>query len=245
MITEGAIRGHWVRRWIKAPGFEDHTTRVHWMQAGRDYADVRIPLMRPDLRGATCLADLPATTLIELCQAEGFAGHVTLQDDRCTWHREVNWHGTPDMADVGTISFDDAGRMIETGVLADYTELWSQNAKAETAAVRFSGGTHTGLLVCSGSEAVVAIGQVEKSSTKPLLAALKTGTIPDHADADFGGIHALCRLRKDTAVATLATNPFAEGQPVLSFEDDHVIWHKLDFDGSQTKIEMKVAHLPA
>ena len=81
MIRPGDVQGHWVRTWIKAPGFEDHTTRVHWMQAGLDYADVRIPLERPDTRSAACLADLPAAVLRDLARAEGFSGHVTLEAD--------------------------------------------------------------------------------------------------------------------------------------------------------------------
>ena len=124
MITQADIQGHWVRNWIKAPGFEDHSTRVHWMQAGGLYADIRIPADRPDLSGASSLSALSPDHLLSLGQAEGFAGHVTLDGDHCTWEREINFHGTPDSLDVGAIHFDAQGSMIETGVHADYSELW-------------------------------------------------------------------------------------------------------------------------
>ena len=130
MISPADIQGHWVRQWIKAPGFEDHTTRVHWKQVGLNYADLRIPRARPDLTGAAALSDLPAAALLDLAQAEGFAGQVTLSGDHCTWHREINWHGPSEAQDVGAIRFDDDGQMIETGVHADYAELWQPNPGA-------------------------------------------------------------------------------------------------------------------
>ncbi|MDF1728619.1 MAG: hypothetical protein P1U53_12810, partial [Sulfitobacter sp.] len=109
MITQGDLQGHWRRDWIKAPGFEDHTTRVHWLQAGALFADLRIPLERPDISGHAALADLSSAALRRLMQAEGFAGHITVDKSKCTWHREINWHGVPGQADVGLMSFDETG----------------------------------------------------------------------------------------------------------------------------------------
>ncbi|MGR3515232.1 MAG: hypothetical protein ACU0GG_20910 [Paracoccaceae bacterium] len=238
MIHESDLQGHWARRWIKAPGFEDHTTRVHWMQAGRDYADVRIPLVRPEVTGAPCLSDLSADALCSLARAEGFAGHVTLEGDTCTWHREINWHGEPEGLDVGAISFDATGDMIEDGVLADYTELWTQKAKAQTSAIRFSNGHYAGVLVTDGTVGVVGIGPPEKPATAPVLKALEAGQVPENAGSLFDGVHALCRLSTGQAVATLATNPLIEGQPVLTFQETSVVWHKQDFHGMQSQIEL-------
>jgi len=96
MITGGDLQGHWRRDWIKAPGFEDNTTRVHWMQAGEIFVDLRVPLERPDLAGATALADLGPSTLLALTKAEGFAGRIEVVDSNCTWHRAINWHGVPE-----------------------------------------------------------------------------------------------------------------------------------------------------
>ena len=249
MISEAAIQGHWDRDWIKAPGFEagfeagfeDHTTRVHWMQAGMDYADVRVPLERPDLAGARCLADLDAPTLLSLCKAEGFAGHVTLTGDTCTWHREINWHGTPEAADIGAISFDQDGRMIEAGVLAEYTELWSQKAQAATNATRFAGAGFIGILVMAGDLAVVGIGQTDKPPIAPFLAALETGRVPEDASAQMGGFHGLLRMLDGKGHAVLATNPFAEGTKVLTLGGGLVTWHAAGFGGAQRDIEMRIS----
>lgn len=240
MIRVADIQGHWVRRWIKAPGFEDHATRVHWMQAGETYADVRIPLERPDQGAATCPADLPAAALYALAQAEGFAGHVTLDGDACTWHRSVNWHGTPEGADVGRIDFDADGRMIETGVLADYTELWEQTAKTATRAIRFASEDYAGVLVSEDGIGVLGIGRTSTPTTAPLVRELQHVAIPHGVDALFDGLHALCAIRDGQAIAMLATNPFVERQQCLSLKDDAVIWHKSDFGGTRTEVEMRL-----
>lgn len=242
MITAADVQGHWVRHWIKAPGFEDHTTRVHWMQAGLAYADVRIPLDGPDLAGAACLADLGADALRLLAQAEGFAGHVTLEGDRCTWHREVNWHGTPDMLDVGAISFDDAGRMIEAGILAEYTELWEQHAQSETHAIRFGDDTYTGVLVTTRDTGVLGIGRPGRPPSKTLLdGGDVTGAFAMLSD----GIHALCDLSEGRVTPTLATNPFAQGRPVLTISQGAVIWHKTDVDGTTIDVTLPLLPEPA
>ena len=245
MITPRDVQGHWVRDWIKAPGFEDHTTRVHWMQAGPDYADVRVPFDRPDLGAARCLAELDASSLLALAQVEGFAGHVTLDGDTCTWHREVNWHGTPDAPDIGAISFDTKGRMIEAGILTEYTELWEQHAKVATTALRFGDGTYSGLLVTAGDVGVVGIGREAKLASKPILEALKEGHVPDDAHLLFDGMHALCQISEGAVIATLATTPFVEGTPILTLSDYAVTWHQADFDGAQTDKSFQLETVPA
>lgn len=242
MISIGDIQGHWQRHWIKAPGFEDDTTRVHWMQAGYDYADVRIPLKRPAIEGAKCLADLSAAQLRDLAQAEGFAGQVTLDGDNCTWHRDINWHGAPEGADIGAISFNDAGQMIETGVHEDYTELWEQRATAKGRAWRFSNAPYSGVLVVAGSDAVIGIGKTSKPASKPMLEALERGEKPA---ALFDGFHALCRAQDGQIIATLATNPFVEGQTIAQLGKAGLIWHRTDFDGAMTDVDMPFETLPA
>lgn len=241
MITADHLQGHWQRHWIKAPGFEDHDTKVHWMQAGMVFADLRIPAGLPYLGGATCLADLPAATLAELGAAEGFAGTTTLEDDRCTWHRAINWQGVPEGADVGQISFDDKGRMIETGVLANYTELWAQQAKAPPRALQFSDGTYDGVLVICGALGVLGIDHAGKAPTAPLRAALREGVIlPEAVDA-FDGIFALVRVTGEALIAELATNPFQQGECVLSLTEGGAVWHKEGFDGAKSEIALQVS----
>lgn len=238
MITEDDIQGHWVRDWIKAPDFEDHTTRVHWMQVGSEYADVRIPLERPDLAGASALSDLPADALHALTMAEGFSGHVTLRGTHCTWHREINWHGPPDALDVGDISFDADGRIIETGVHADYTELWNRRTGHNTKSLRFHGEGYTGLLAMRGPVAVLGIGRQDKPSTKPMIEALAAGHIPAGVDTLFDGVHALGHQSGNVVIADLATQPFAEGKAVVTMNDEHLLWQRIAFDGTSVQLEM-------
>ena len=245
MITQDEIQGHWERHWIKTPGFEDDTTRVHWMQAGFDFADVRIPLERPELKGATCLADLSPATLAALARAEGFAGRVTLGGDTCTWHREINWHGVPHDLDIGAISFDDKERMVEVGVLAEYTELWEQRATCKPRAFRFSNGTYSSVLIVAGHVGVLGIGRASKPATRPLIDALEGGRLPTGTDQLFDGLHALCRIDNGRAAAILATNPLVEGRTVLTLRDETAIWHKVGFDGGRSDIRLHARNVPA
>lgn len=232
------IEGHWIRTWIKAPGFEDHTTRVHWMQCGLAYADVRIPAERPDLSGAACLADLDAAALLQLARAEGFAGQVTLTGARCTWHRDINWHGQPDGQDIGDLRFDSAGRMIETGVEADYAELWEhRTSPAKRAQVYCAGGVEAHL-VSIGNAFVLGIGTPGAATTKPLIAALETGSKPADLPRLFDGFHAFGHFDGSRGIADLATNPFAEGLPVVTLAPDGVIWHRMGFDGSARDVTL-------
>lgn len=235
------IQGHWVRQWIKAPGFKDETTRVHWMQVGSVYADVRIPADRPDLTGYQTLSELPAAALLEYTVSEGFAGHVTLQDTHCTWHREVNWHGTPETVDVGDISFNADGRMIEQGVLAEYTELWEQRASEEVGhAYRARGEGYVALLVLRGAEFVLGVGKPEKPSTSAFVDALKLHDAKAGGEEVFGGIHAIGRLDGNMGIAELATQPFSEGQPVVTLDDETLIWHRIGFDGARQDVVLQI-----
>lgn len=236
MISRADIQGHWVRHWIKAPGFKDHTTRVHWMQVGLEYADVRVPLDRPAVPG--CLADLSADALLRLAAAEGFAGHVTLGGTHCTWHREINWHGVPDAIDVGDISFDAEGRMIEAGVLAEYAELWENRGAGEGQAMRFNGAGYAGFLMTRGDRFVLGIGAPEKPATGALIDALRAGHIPTDIATLFDGIHAVGHWSGSTATADLATQSMTEGRVVVTLQGDAVTWHRIGFDGQADTVEM-------
>lgn len=238
VVTLLDIQGHWQREWIKAPDFEDHTTRVHWMQCGSVYADVRMPLERPDLGKARALADLPAQGLYALSMAEGFAGRVTLEGTRCTWQRDVNWHGTPEASDIGDISFDDQGRMIETGVAAEYTELWAYHDAPDRQAHVFSNGHTLGYLVTSGTDFVLGIGQPDRPATTPIRNALAAGQIPKETQMLFEGLHALGHWDGPDGIAGLATNPFCENKRVVTLTETGLIWHCVDFHGQTTQITL-------
>jgi len=127
MMQIADLQGHWRRDWLRAPGLEDRSTCVNWMQCGALYADIRIPRTRPEIRGATSLADLSCAALLKLMRAEGFAGEIALRSNVCTWARDIDWHGPNDTPDAGRLDFTGEDGMLETGVAADYTEKWSRS----------------------------------------------------------------------------------------------------------------------
>lgn len=218
MITKDDLQGHWRRDWIKAPGFADHTTRVHWMQAGDLYADIRVPAQRPELDAFTCLADVPRDMLDPFLEAEGFAGTIDVRDNHCTWRREINWQGVPEVDDIGLMSFKDEG-LIEDGVLAEYRELWQAEPGEPLRGHRITFGDMTGILVENDAVFLIGIGPAPSSN--------------DNLGVQFASTYALGNWEGADGVATLSTNPFCEGQTVLR-RDAGFTWHAPSFDGATT-----------
>ena len=215
MIAEADLQGHWRREWIRAPGIEDTTTRVHWLQAGALYADIRVPLDRPDLAGAACLEDLPAVCLLALMRAEGFAGTIDVAGGVCTWTREINWHGTPDTVDAGRMRFDTDCALIEDGVHADYRELWRHIPGPPLTATRVVAGDLAGILVQSDTLFLLAMGDPAALPTTQIRDALAHGDRPEGLARHFATGYALGHWDGATGIADLSTNPFDEGIPVL------------------------------
>jgi len=233
LITQDRLQGHWRRDWIKAPGFEDHTTRVHWMQAGELFADLRIPLVRPDVAGLSCLADLPQSALASLLASEGFAGHITVENSQCTWHRAINWHGVPGQADTGLMSLSDEG-LIEDGVHAEYRELWQAELGLALRGTRLRCGDMTGVLIENDDVFLLGIGPRPEGTTQPLLEDLAQG----RTDADtlkdlFESEYVMGRWNGPLGTAQLSTNPFQEGAVVMERAAGY-IWHARAWDGSQS-----------
>lgn len=234
------LQGHWRRDWLRWPGCDgedDETTRVHWLQAGSLYADIRVPAGRPKTGGARCLADLDPSALRKLMRAEGFAGTITLDGDICTWHRRINWHGRPEGVDAGRMRFED-GALIEDGVHAHYRELWRQIEGPPLSASRIAGGGLEGVLVSSGAEFLVALGRPGEAPSAPMVEALERGERPPKIATHFGSLYALGTWDGAEGVAAIATDPFTEGQPVLGRKRDELIWRRLGFDGDRQEVPL-------
>jgi hypothetical protein len=231
LITQGHLQGHWQRDWIKAPGFEDATTRVHWLQAGPLFADLRISADRPDIAGLSCLADLDAPALRMLMNAEGFAGDITVEENTCTWHRRINWHGLPAQSDIGLLSFDDAGGLIEDGVLAEYRELWQAVPQQPLRSANVTCGEMRGVLIENDAVFLLGIGAEPRGTTQDLITALDSGTAENTAlHQHFASVYTLGRWDGARGIAELSTNPFVEGQVALEHGGD-LLWHSIAFDG--------------
>ncbi|MEM6941257.1 MAG: hypothetical protein AAF943_15575 [Pseudomonadota bacterium] len=232
MLTEDDIQGHWQRRWLRAPGFEDSETRVRWMQCGAVYADVRIPAERPDIRGARCLADLSPAAVRALAQAEGFAGTTQVVDSVCTWTRAINWHGMTESVDAGHLAHDDTGDLLETGVHAEYAEKWARVATGSDAAQVLEGAGMRAYLVHVSDAFVLGVGQPDAPSTAPLLDALRVGKT-DHTalSALFQRLYVFGRWEGSFGRALLSTNPFLEGKVCLREAGAELVVQSVDFEG--------------
>lgn len=245
MITQGDIQGHWRRRWLRAPGHEDTTTRVHWLQSGQHYADIRVPLARPDPGAATRLADLPNAALLELMQAEGFAGTTDVADSVCTWTRAINWHGATQDVDAGRLSFDAAGDLIEDGVHATYAELWARGDDTGTRAWTLTGAGRMGYLVTVRDRFVLAIGQSGAPASAPLRAALDEDVRPEEDLARFFDA-VYCFGQWDGAVGhvSLSTNPFLEGTAALAQSESHLRFFHQGFHGAPESLSFEARLAP-
>lgn len=239
MTAQAELQGLWRRDWIKAPGFQDHTTRVHWAQAGDLFADLRIPAGRPDLTGAACLADLDNTALAALMEAEGFAGTITVEHSICTWHRHINWHGRPEAVDAGRMSFGADGNLIEDGVHADYRELWHKLPAGPLTGRVVRAGALRGVLVRSDRMFLIGLGVPDAPPSAPVRAVLLDGRRPDGLAAHFASDYVLGHWQGAQGIADLSTNPLREGQAVLKWDaDGMLLWHGTDFYGRETTVRL-------
>ena len=238
MITERDLQGHWRRDWLALPGHFDPTTRVHWLQSGSHYADIRIPKKRPSLEEARCLADLPTETLAMLMAAEGFAGTISVEDSLCTWDRHINWHGRPDAVDTGAMSFEN-GALIEKGVHADYSERWLAELGGAHHAEHFTDGRRWGVVVTVGDRFVFGIGEEGAPSSRALRDALEAGERADGLERQFDSTYALGRWSGAIGKAELCTNPFVEGQVILTRKaPGELVWHFVDFQGAKHDVRL-------
>lgn len=238
MITLEDLQGHWRRDWLALPGHFDPTTRVHWLQSGSFYADIRIPKNRPPLEEARCLADLPAQALAGLMTAEGFAGTISVANSFCTWDRHINWHGQPDVADTGDMSFEN-GALIEKGVHAEYSERWLPELGGTHHAENFTVDQRWGIVVTVGQRFLFAIGEEGAPSSRTLRDALGSGDIAGGVEAHFDSTYALGRWTGTVGKAELCTNPFTEGHAILTRKaPGELVWHSVDFHGTQRDVRL-------
>lgn len=110
------VQGLWRRLSIVTPDFEDRETVVYWCQANEHHVDLRVP---PGLHAP------PDPAVHAAC--EGFAGTTEVDDGVCTWTRAINLQGPVAGPDVGRLHWR-GSHLIETGVHAEYEEVWERVA---------------------------------------------------------------------------------------------------------------------
>lgn len=172
--------------------------------------------------------------LAVLLSAEGFAGRVALEDDLCTWHRDWNWRGFPCSVDAGTLWFDDAGRLIEDGVHADYCEEWQRVPGHPGTVEAVTSDGADGLLFSHDAGFLLAFGQRGAPSWPALAESLRNGsaTAKDAGPA-FDSVYVLGHWAEELGIADLSTQPFCEGRVVLSRQSDSAQLVLPDFHGRE------------
>jgi len=128
--------GAWRRRLLETPKLRDERSHVFWLQTPHWHADLRIPAGRPDFSGIGRLADCDEDQLAWLAHQQGFCGLTQVDGDICIWHRQMDFQPVGDGRDIGRMAFD-GERLTETGVEADYLEIWERlpHSRGGTAAL--------------------------------------------------------------------------------------------------------------
>jgi hypothetical protein len=138
-------RGVWVRTLLTTPSSRDDTTFVRWLQTSRWHADLRVPTeARPD----------------DLARQQGFCGVTTVDvndgAEVCRWHRRLDFQPPGPHPDAGHIVFEGSERLIETGVHADYLEVWERlpGSTGRFAVLEATQGQAPAMLLVSGEFAM-------------------------------------------------------------------------------------------
>ncbi|MFN3613081.1 MAG: hypothetical protein ACK4WC_00770, partial [Rubrimonas sp.] len=188
--SQADLVGLWRRGWIRAGGVEDAATRVLWHQGDATFADLRVPADLPDMAGARALADLDAAALAALARCEGFAGRAAVVDGVCTWTRAINWRGPEAAPDVGRLALTDGG-MIETGVHAEFSELWLRQDGGPVFTRRLADGTgRRAFIVWTEALFTLGIGDPATKAGPPLEARLAKAL----ADGDRAALAAILAM---------------------------------------------------
>lgn len=227
MIEVSDLTGHWRRDWLEVPGRHgdrraprrrDTTTEVHWLQAPGGYVDLRVPAGLERLRGAAP-AELPPADLAALMEAEGFAGTIAVADGVCTWTRAIDWHGASERPDVGRLSWDADGALIETGAHADYAERWLREPGGAMRSRVWGNGARRLRLVWSDAALALGIGEPGAPSTAPRDAPAHGERPAGEIERRFRGEFTFARWDGERAVATLSTHPMRVGETILTRSD--------------------------
>ena len=121
-----AYFGVWQRKLLRAPGLEDTTTRVYWLQTRHWHGDIRVPAGRPAFAGHTSLARLGTDQLLALARQQGFGGVTHVDGDLCRWLRQQDFQPPSGDNDIGRMEFETSERVFEHGVERKYFEIWER-----------------------------------------------------------------------------------------------------------------------
>lgn len=134
------LAGLWRREALVFPdGRADRTTQVLWGQTRSLYVDLRIPADRPMVRGRRSFADFTHAELLQLTDQKGFAGHLVMAGDLCTWIRYIDYRPSTGRPDSGRLRLEGDTLYEEGGpssVLASaYQETYHRERRADRRSV--------------------------------------------------------------------------------------------------------------
>ncbi len=127
-----ALRGLWRRSMIEWPdGRRDTSSRVHWLQGMRAYADLRQPADAGPAVPARCRDELSIEDCLRLARQEGFAGQLRFDGAHFEWIRSIDFQPRADHADAGSLSWQ-GDVLVERGRDIGYLEHWHRDASRAT-----------------------------------------------------------------------------------------------------------------
>lgn len=132
--------GLWRRSEILFPdGTADRTTHVLWGQTHSLFVDLRVPAVRPAARGRQSFDDFSLQELRSLADQKGFAGHIVVGGEICSWIRYIDYRPNNGRPDQGRLRIDGETLYEEgdpTSVLGSaYREEYHRERKADRRSV--------------------------------------------------------------------------------------------------------------
>jgi hypothetical protein len=130
------VTGIWRRDLITlSDGTVDSDTRVYWGQTRSLYVDIRVPADRTRCSPAQSFSDLSRQDFRLLARQRGFAGHVSIVGDQCTWFRDIDYQPDTGRPDTGLLRLD-GDCLYETGeassvIGAGYEEVYRRERRGD------------------------------------------------------------------------------------------------------------------
>ena len=118
--------GMWRRTLLEQAGVIDTSTLVLVIQTEQYHADIRIPSKRPDFANVKSLADCSSEQLRWLATQQGFTGITEVNGNISQWLRDHDYQPSNGQRDIGEMTFESEGVIVEIGIEAEYREVWQK-----------------------------------------------------------------------------------------------------------------------
>jgi hypothetical protein len=214
----------WRRSLLEQAGVRDTTTQVLMIQTEQYHADIRIPAFRPNFNDTSCLKDCSSAQLTWLATQQGFTGITEINGNVSQWMRDYDFQPFNHQRDIGEMNFESDDVLVETGVDAEYLEVWDRvpNSHLNLTVTHLAGQDRHGLpIIARFFTANNAFAYIRpRNAQLPIAASLAEAINSVKPDSDmlldwldfeisFGEIQ-----DSQHGVITLSTLPFKEGNVI-------------------------------